>query len=283
VLDQVGDQVRDQVTAQVRAQVLAQVLAQVDDQVRAQVRAQVWDQVRGQVTAQVLDQVLAQVWDQVRGQVRRRVRRRVEAEACYGSQDAWLAAYLDTYARLGVHGVDSGAGLIACGDSVGWFWPFAGACIYTDRPTVINMVDGVLHSQTGPAIAYADGFAVYCWRGQQVPAEWIETPPDQLDPTIPLTWQHADQRTAAAEIIGWGRVLAQLPHRVIDTDADPQIGELVEVDLPDAPGERFLRARCGTGRDVCIPVGRDFETALDANAATYNLPAALVRAYGVRT
>ena len=54
-----------------------------------------------------------------------------------------------------------------------------------------------------------------------------------LDPAIALTWENVEQRRCAAEIIGWDRVLNELPIRPIDTDPDPQVGALIEVDLPD--------------------------------------------------
>ena len=72
-------------------------------------------------------------------------------------------------------------------------------------------------------------------------------------------------------MIGWTKILAALNARVIDADSDPEIGELVEVDLPDSGPERFLRVRCGTGREFALCVPREMETALAAQAWTWAL------------
>jgi hypothetical protein len=141
-------------------------------------------------------------------------------------------------------------------------------CMVSEHPEHIKLDDaGRPHCATGPYLRYSSGFALYYWHGVQVPREWIESPAT-LDMQTALTWENVEQRRAAAEIIGWARILEVLPHRVIDTDADPQIGTLLEVDLPGAPASRFLRVRCGTGRDFVLPVpaeveGRRIDTALE--------------------
>jgi hypothetical protein len=58
---------------------------------------------------------------------------------------------------------------------------------------------------------------------------------------------------------------------------------LVEVNLPDAGRERFLRVRCGTGRNFAIPVPPTLKTALAANAWTYDIPADLMKQKEIRT
>ena len=47
-------------------------------------------------------------------------------------------------------------------------------------------------------------------------------------------WPNIEQRRAACEIVGWNRILAELDAKSLDKHPDPQIGELVEVSLPDA-------------------------------------------------
>ena len=65
--------------------------------------------------------------------------------------------------------------------------------------------------------------------------------------------------------------MGELGGRTINQDLDPEIGELVEVDLPDGGPSRFLRVTCGTGRRFAIPVPLTVHTALEANAWTYGL------------
>lgn len=129
---------------------------------------------------------------------------------------------------------------------------------------------GRLHHPQEAALVCRDGWMVHAWHGTRVPAEWIERRQD-IDPRLALTHKNIEQRRALAEIIGWDRVLQQLQPRVIDTDPDAQIGQLLEVELPDSGKSRFLRVRCPTGRDFVLSVPLQMRTALQANAWTYDL------------
>jgi hypothetical protein len=288
---QVWDQVRDQVGAQVRDQVRDQVGDQVGDQVRAQVRAQVWDQVR----AQVRDQVRAQVRDQVGAQVRDQVRDQVRAQVGDQVGASGFAAAKDGYNNYGINNLwwsDFAAWVTyfrdVCGwenevlekfeiteklvKSCGWTWWHQNVLAISDRPSVINRdVNGRLHCETGPSIAYRDGWSLYHWHGVSIPKEWVTgSKPSAKDA---LTWANIEQRRAACEIVGWANVLAQLNARSIDLDNDPAVGELLEADIPDSGKERFLKVRCGTGREFVLPVPREIETALQGNLWTYGIDA----------
>jgi len=273
VWDQVGDQVWAQVRAQVGAQVWAQVWDQVGDQVGAQVRDQVWDQVRdqvgAQVWAQVRDQVGAQVWDQVRAQVWDQVR-----AAFYSQHEAgWLswASYFHRVCNLpGAEKIEPLARIAA---NCGWVWFFAGAVIITDRPRILRCDDqNRLHCEDGPALEYRDGFAIHAWHGTRVPAEWVEDRAS-LTAKIALTWPNVDQRAAACEILGWHNIINSMSARIIDADDDPQIGRLVEIDLPDHGPQKFIHARCGTGREIAVMADARATTILEAQAASYGLSA----------
>lgn len=84
-------------------------------------------------------------------------------------------------------------------------------------------------------------------------------------------WANVEQRRAACEIVGWHSILRELHARVIDSNTDPQIGTLLECDIPNSGKERFLQVQCGTGRSFALPVPREVRTALEANAWTYGL------------
>jgi hypothetical protein len=126
------------------------------------------------------------------------------------------------------------------------------------------------HCENGPFTAWDDGIALYAWHGTTVPAKWIEDKAS-LDPKTALTWPNVEQRRAAAEIIGWKRVIDSLRPTIVDVDGDPEIGVLMRVDLPDAPGSQFLKVRCGTKREFCLPVPAEMRTARQANAWTFQL------------
>ena len=230
-----------------------------------QVLSQVWSQVRSQVESQVLSQVESQVWSQVWS---------VPANSYHGALWASWSAYVsfirdvlgwdDPVLERFVIDED-----LIC--SCGWVWWHENVLAISDRPELIRRDDqGRLHCEDGPAIAYRDGWALHVWRGTVVPAEWIESP-RSLAPGIALKWENIEQRRAACEILGWDKIIKSLKPKVIDTDPDPMIGELLEVDLPDSGKERFLRVRCATGRVFALPVPPNMETALEANASTYGV------------
>jgi len=54
--------------------------------------------------------------------------------------------------------------------------------------------------------------------------------------------------------------------KTVDDDGDPEIGTLIEVTLPDVGPARFVRVRCGTGRDFAVCVPPSTKTALAGQA-----------------
>lgn len=156
-------------------------------------------------------------------------------------------------------------------------------CIVSDFPVYIKIdAENRPHCENGPSHLWRDGWALYHWHGVSIPAEWIEDKAS-LTAQVALTWQNIEQRRAACEILGWNNILAALDARVIDADGDPEIGELVEVTIPEIGRERFLRVRCGTGREFALPVPPEMKTALEAQAWTWGLDAASFSKPEVRT
>ena len=156
-------------------------------------------------------------------------------------------------------------------------------CLVSDFPEILRRDEQHRpHCETGPSHRWRDGWALYHWHGTRIPAAWIEDRAS-LTPQAALGQQNTELRRAACEILGWNNILAALNARLVDKDDDPQIGELLEVDLPDAPRERFLRAQCGTGRTIIVWVSKSHRTALEANAATYQIPPDLLKLKEHRT
>ena len=59
--------------------------------------------------------------------------------------------------------------------NAGWWWPYAEVVLLTERPSVLELDEaGRLHRGDGPALAWADGFALHAWRGMPVPASLFE-------------------------------------------------------------------------------------------------------------
>jgi hypothetical protein len=192
------------------AHLLMQMPKLSGDQVRDQVRAQVGDQVR----AQVRDQVGAQVRDQVRAQVRAQVWR-----AGYGQHDAnWLAFYefFGDVCGLEVCGRLRGLNLLS---ECGWWWPFAGAVILTERPTSIHRDDrNRLHNVAGAALTYPDGFALHAVHGIRVSADIIDNPASITCERIGGE-SNAEIRRVMIELYGANRYLLDSGAKVIHRDA----------------------------------------------------------------
>ncbi len=168
-------------------------------------------------------------------------------------------------------------------ESAGWALPHQNICWVSERHCVVTRDDrGRLHSLTGPALMYPDGWGVYAVHGTRIPETWI-IDPKSLTAKVALTWPNVEQRRAACEILGWENVLSELKAKTIDQDEDPMIGELVEVTIPDVGKEKFLRVLCGTGRKFALPVPPNMKTALEANSWTYGVDTQVLKALEART
>jgi hypothetical protein len=142
-------------------------------------------------------------------------------------------------------------------------------CMISDFPEFIRIDDQHRpHCADGPSHRWRDGWELYHWHGVAVPREWIEK---SMTAAEVLGETNMEKRRAGCEILGWNEILTQLKVKSIEKDPDPEIGELIEVELPDAGPARFLRVNCPTGREFALSVPMEMATALQANAWTYGL------------
>jgi hypothetical protein len=200
----------------------------------------------------------------------------------YGCHDAfWLCFYDFFLNELNLKCCEKLTGLIEVAKTCGWWIPFGQAVVIEDRPTRITFdYRNLLHREDGPAIEYRDGFSVYAWHGHRVPKKWIE---EGIEPTEALQLVNVEDRRVACEIIGWDTILKKLKTKIINKGRTPEIGELLEVTIPDVGKEKFLRVRCGTGRSFAIPVPKHMKSALEANAWTYGVNRDTLKNLEVRT
>lgn len=191
----------------------------------------------------------------------------------YGNHNAdWLAFYdyMQTELGLDLSKIDP---ITELSQHTGWISFYEDVVVFQHRPEIIKFDDQHrLHSDSGSAIRYRDGFSVYAWHGTSIPSEWIENK-NMLTAKIALTWENVEQRRAACEILGWAKVLNSLDSTVIDEDGDPEIGTLLEVNIPEIGKEKFLKVLCGTRREFALPVPPEMKTALEANAWTFGFEA----------
>ncbi len=142
-------------------------------------------------------------------------------------------------------------------------------CMVSDFPKTLKVdAQNRPHCEDGPSHEWRDGWALYHWHGVSIPGEWVTG--NKPTATEAINWPNIEQRRAACEIVGWTNILKELNAKIIDTD-EPEIGQLLECEIPDSGPERFLRVLCGTKREFVLPVPREMQSALEANSWTYGL------------
>ena len=225
--DQVGAQIWDQIRAQVRdkvsAQISAQVSAQVDDQVRDKVSDQLWAQVGAQVSDQVWDQIRAQVRDKVSAQVSDQVSASVYHFIWPYLDGNFYSSFFAFFAFMNeVVGIKIDSKLNKRFEiykrtlNLSLIYPLENICVLSDKPKEINMNDGVLHCEGGPAVLYRDGFCVYSLWGVRVPRWLTETPLEKLKLKDILKIKNADIKAVGLKRFGAERIVNEGYGRVIE-------------------------------------------------------------------
>lgn len=145
----------------------------------------------------------------------------ISALTWYGQHEAHWVAHYDAWRRIGGRTylelgwqLDLWAVLVR---SCGWWWPLDDQCVIAERPVSVRIEDQVLHSATGPAITWADGWSVHSWHGLRVPG-WVIT-----GPTPELIGQepNIEVRRCAIERIGWDSYITQAGLNLIAVAPDP--------------------------------------------------------------
>ncbi len=110
-------------------------------------------------------------------------------------------------ARVGLVGVERLDGLTILTESSGWYWPFKGACILTERHSELRRdQQGRLHSENSAAVKYPDGWAVYAWHGVRV-AEAVILRPESISVAGIQSEQNAEIRRVLLERYGFDRFI----------------------------------------------------------------------------
>ncbi|WP_318209795.1 DUF6745 domain-containing protein [Streptomyces sp. SJL17-1] len=149
--------------------------------------------------------------------------RLVLLDAVLGQHDAaWLAAFDGQGDRL--------AGLGAVAEHAGWWWPYENVAVVCERPVELHRDEaGRLDRGDGPALAFADGFALYAWRGMTVPADFLAGLAG-LTPERIREEENAELRRVMLEYYGYDRYLASSGARHQHRD---ETGVLWRIELAD--------------------------------------------------
>jgi hypothetical protein len=140
------------------------------------------------------------------------------------------------------------------------------------QPYTVLKVDhiGEIHSEDGPAVAWRDGQEEYAWHGVFLDDKsWIAPGPGPKA-ELAFTHENMEMRRIVAEILGWEKVLADVPKTDIHAD---EYGELFSAEIAGRGRVQFVRVKCATGRIFILEdVGAgDSKTALEAVAKTYQM------------
>lgn len=145
----------------------------------------------------------------------------------------WWSSWIDTMQRLGVDGLNPWEGQQIVAQSAYWWWSFRHFAVLSERPRHIRRDEqGRLHSETGTAIEWPDGWGFHVWHGTRVP-EWVIR-----EPTVEraMAETNSEIRRAAFERIGWADAIQALGMERIDVCDDPgnQGRPLALYRMPDA-------------------------------------------------
>ena len=124
------------------------------------------------------------------------------------------------------------------GKSCGWWYPYESICFISDRPQEIHKKGVQLHNESGPAMLYRDGYALWCLNGVDVGENIVTTPAEKLDAKLVLTSKNAEVRREIVRKMGIELVCQRLGARCVDKVGDY---ELLMLDLGDKRSRPYLK------------------------------------------
>jgi hypothetical protein len=189
--------------------------------------------------------VTVNVWHSIADSVRDSVRDAVVYSVYRSDNAEWLA--VDRYLRdvVGlVEETDKLSGRWELAQSAGWALPHQNICWVSERPNLLRRDDcGRLHCDTGPAVAYPDGWTIYAAHGVRVPGDVIERP-DTITTTAIDGERNAELRRVMIERYRRGDEVSGAAAYIRDAggeqlDCDERYGTLWRRDLPGGTTSRL--------------------------------------------
>lgn len=172
------------------------------------------------------------------------------SNAGYGSQDAsWLSTYDFLMTECGVKNCEKLLGLIELSKSCGWFYPYDTTVILTRKPTVVNLVNGRLHKDLGPAISYKDGYSVYSLNGIRMPKHYVMSTANELSVIDVMKESNVDIRREVLRKIGLERFVKETKAKVVDT-------MVLETPVQAWPNNMQAAYKKSVGSDLTLKIGR---------------------------
>jgi hypothetical protein len=184
------------------------------------------------------------------------------------SASAWLtrSRFFDVYlAPNDLHA------LAHFNELISGYWLGKKESILVRRPRLLARdAEGRLHSETGKAVEYHDGWGFYAWHGVRV-SEHVMLAPEQLTRQDFLNEQNMEVRRVIQERMG-ARFVPELGG--VALDSGPR-GTLYEVRLPEDDPERIARyvqvQDASSERRYLLRVPPTIQTAAEAVAWTFQI------------
>ena len=293
VLGAVRDAVLDDVNGAVRAVVDGAVDGAVgdavDDAVNGAVRGAVGDAVGGAVDGAVDGAVRDAVGDAVRGAVRGAWWRYLGAGRWWVHGSAWTSYFRDVCGLVLEGDLWDRARAFEQTQQSAWaWWPHRRFVIVCDRPSAIHREQVSprgwgshrLHNDSGPAVAFRDGWGVWAIHGVRV-TEQIVMRPETLTPADIMAINNAEVRRVAIERFGWPEFVEAAGLILVDECPDPANGDhalrlynapdgLLGFDARVLVCTNATPERDGTVRRFGLTVPVEIESALAAAAWTFD-------------
>ena len=235
------------------------------------------------------NQLGGQLWDQLRNQLSKA---HDPLWLAGGSEFYWISLYRFCE-RIGVALTEAQSTWLSAWEAYaticGPLYPYDGHAFVSRRPDALRFDDQQrLHSETGPAMSFASGYAIHSWHGTRVPAQWIEDKAN-VEAAEVLGTQDANVRSAGIQALGWDRLICELGAQVVDRHPEGMLGgELLAVDKRKIDAEvrgtiKLLRAECPRNGTICFRVPDETKTAHEAQAWSRGLPPEIFQLPSTRT
>ena len=141
---------------------------------------------------------------------------------------------------------------IALCEQVGWFWPHEEFIVITEKPTVLTINStGVLHTTTGPAIKYSDGYELYALNGVRI-TELAHLMLAGANPKDILNVKNTEQRAELIKHYGIDKLFYELKPTLLDKANGYELYSIsvyegipriyLKMDNPSVPDEVHIEA-----------------------------------------
>jgi hypothetical protein len=153
------------------------------------------------------------------------------------------------------------------------YWILKEEVVAVPRP-LFRFRGGQLHGDGIPAIEYPNGERHYFWRGVLIPEAWGKVHSEHWQPAWLLEAKNAEHRRVLIQGLGYHRIMAALPNRLIHAEDNMELREISKT--VDVEMIRLLKVVCpSTGFAHVLRVPPGLETCEQARRATFPWPGSL--------